>query len=276
MSTHNWQRLAVGTILFIILGKIALTVLFVPSHNRIWEAGHETLPHISLTDSQITIDNYRHFIWTGALEATPRYEKRELSLSDITGIDVFISHFSDFEGMAHIFLSFTVASSTPVVVSLESRREVGEKFSPLFGVLRQFEIIYVVGDEQDLVGVRTEHRDERVYLYPTKATKEQAQRLFTLLASEINTVYKTPQMYNTLTRNCTNQITRQIEKMSELNFPFTWKTVLPGYFDEVLYEMGTLKTSGSFTETKAAHLIDNTSTNPEDSTYSQDIRDSLH
>jgi hypothetical protein len=275
MTTHKWLRVVMGAAILLILGKIALTLLFTPSHDRTWEAGHEALPHITFNDSEITIDNYRNFTWTGALEATPSYEKRKISLNDISGVDVLISHFSDFEGMAHIFLSFTVASSTPVVVSLETRREVGENFSPFLGILRQFEIIYVVGDERDLVGVRTEYRDERVYLYPTKATPLQAQRLFTLLSTEINKVYESPQMYNTLTRNCTNEITRQVEKMSETDFPLTWKTILPGYFDEVLYEMEIINSTLSFEETKAAHLIDNTAAKPDSSTYSIDIRNTL-
>lgn len=275
MTTHKWRRLGIGILTGIVLGFIALTLLFRPSHDRVWEAGHEALPLITFTDNQVSIDNYRNFAWTGALDATRTYETRGFSLSDISGVDVLISHFSDFEGLAHIFLSFRVASGTPVVISLETRREVGEKFSPLLGILRQFEIIYVVGDERDLVGVRTEYRKERVYLYPTKATPEQAQRLFTLLAKEINDIYKTPQIYNTLTRNCTNEITRQVERMSETDFPLTWKTILPGYFDEVLYEMDIITSDGTFTETKAAHLIDNTIADPKDSSYSQEIREYL-
>lgn len=261
--------------LVVVVFFIALNLIFRPSHDRVWEIGHEQLPAISVTNDLVTIENYRYFKWTGPFEATPNYETRQFLLSDITGVSVLISHFSEQEGLAHIFLSFELATGTPIAISLETRREVGEKFSPLLGILRQFEIIYVVGDERDLIGVRTNHRDERVYLYPTHATAAQAQQLFQELTEAITAVYTTPQMYNTLTRNCTNEITRRVEKMSTLNFPFTWKTVLPGYFDEVLYEMGIIATETSFTETKAAHLIKNTAANPSSSTYSQDIRASL-
>jgi len=251
---------------------IALNLIFRPTHDRIWEPGHEALPYIAVTDEDVTITNYRHFKWSGPVEAVTDYETKTFLLSDIIGVSVVISHFSDFEGLAHIFVSFELANDTPIVISLETRREVGEKFSPLLGVLRQFEIIYVVGDERDLVGVRTDHRDERVYLYPTKASAEQAQTLFLRLANKVNAVYAEPQMYNTLFRNCTNEITREVELMTDLDFPLTWKTIAPGYFDEILYEMKMIDTTLPLTETKQKHLLDTAHTSDTSDSYSQDIR----
>lgn len=275
MFTHSiWKWLLFTLALFLVF-LLALSIVFRPSHDRVWETGHEALPYIAQEEGLVTITNFRHFKWTGPFAATPDYTSRSFPLEDITGVSVLISHFSDFEGMAHIFLSFELASGTPIVVSLETRREVGEKFSPVLGILRQFEIIYVVGDERDLVGVRTDHRDERVYLYPTKATPLQAQQLFTGLTQKINSVYEKPLMYNTLLRNCTNEITREVEKMSELNFPLTWKSVLPGYFDEVLYEMEIIDTTYPFSDTKQKRLIDNTKVSAGSETYSADLRQSL-
>jgi hypothetical protein len=193
----------------------------------------------------------------------------------MTGVDVLISHFDDFEGLAHIFLSFGFAGGEQVVVSLETRREVGEEFSPVLGLLRQFEIIYVVGSEEDVVGVRTGHRNERVYLYPTKATAEQARKLFDLLAADINGIYQKPKMYNTLTNNCTNSLTRPVEVMSGVRFPLTWKTILPGYFDEVLYEMDLIQSELSFAEIKAMHLIDNNKVDVNAPNYSFNLRQSI-
>ncbi len=266
-------------IIVVILGclYLALLVTFQPSHDRDWELGHEKLPSItySATSSNITVDNFRNFNWNEVKSADISYETREYDLEKITGVDVFISHFDDFEGLAHIFLSFGFSDGEQLVVSIETRRESDETFSPLLGILRQFEIIYVVGSEEDLVGVRTGHRNERVYLYPTKATPEQARELFDLLAIEINEVYDSPRMYNTLTRNCTNELTRPVEKMSEVNFPLTWKTVLPGYFDEVLYELGLIDTQKPFTEIKSDQLIDNDDVDVNSDTYSADLRNSL-
>jgi hypothetical protein len=143
----------------------------------------------------------------------------------------------------------------------------------LLGILRQYEIIYVVGSEEDIIGVRTGYRDERLYLYPTKATPQQARELLALLVEEINEVYEHPRIYNTLTRNCTNELTRLVEAMSEVDFPLTWKTILPGYFDEVLYKLELITNDAPFQDVKAAHLINNAAVDERSVTYSADLRE---
>jgi len=277
LQNHKYLRYLLIALGIIGLFYLILFFTFQPSHDRDWELGHEALPSITYnaTSSRVTIDNFRNFSWTAVKSAEASYETRTFDLDKITGVDVLISHFDDFEGLAHIFLSFGFKDGERVVVSLETRRESDETFSPLLGILRQFEIIYVVGSEEDIVGVRTGHRNERVYLYPTKATPEQARKLFNLLAEDINGVYQKPRMYNTLTNNCTNELTRPVEVMSEVNFPLTWKTILPGYFDEVLYELGLIDTSQSFVEIKLKHLIDNELVDVTSDTYSADLRQSI-
>lgn len=273
----TWFKWLLGILLLWLAVYVLLVLIFRPSHDRDWELGHEELPLItySATSSEVTINNFRNFNWTDVDEAEVAYETRTFDLDKMTGVDVLISHFAEFEGMAHIFLSFGFANGERAVVSLETRREADESFSPVLGMLRQFEIIYVVGSEEDIVGVRTGPRDERVYIYPTKATPEQARQLFNLLVEDINDVYYEPRMYNTLTHNCTNELTRPVEKMSDVNFPITWKTILPGYFDEVLYEMELINTNADFAEIKAQHLVDNTEVDSSAPTYSTDLRSSI-
>ena len=55
------------------------------------------------------------------------------------------------------------------------------------GVSRlQFELIYVVGEERDVVGVRTNYRHETVYLYRLNASAGDAQRLLLVYLARIN------------------------------------------------------------------------------------------
>lgn len=259
--------------LLLALGSLLL-LLKRPSHDREWELGQEQLPRFSVSGDVLQVENYRNFQWTGEFAAEPRYETRQFDLTKLVDLDVFISHFDSFEGLAHIFLSFGFSGGDRLVVSLESRREVGETFSPFLGLFRYYEIIYVVGSEEDLVGARTAWRGERVYRYPTVATSAQARALLLKLEEDINGVYAEPRFYNTLTNNCTNAVTRRVEEMSTVKFPFTWKTLLPGYFDEVLYEMGLIRTSGSFAETKEARFIDQ-APDPAEAYFSQRLRSAL-
>lgn len=264
--------LGIGILILIALVAVVLLVR-TPSHDRDWEVGQEKLPHIVFDGSRFTIEDLRDFNWTGPFEAEENYTEDSYDLNDMNSVDVVISHFSDFEGLAHIFLSFGFIDGRHVSVSLETRREKGEKFSPFWGLLDQFEIIYVVATDQDLIGLRTGHRNERVYIYPTVATPEQAQKLFVLLAQNINDIYDEPVMYNTLLHNCTNEITREVEEITALDFPITYKGILPGYFDEVLYEMGIVDTSKTFEEVRRANLVNNSLVDEDDENFAVHVRE---
>ena len=247
-------------------------LIFQPSHDREWELGQEKLPHFLLEGTTLHVENFRNFPWTGEMESIVRYETREFDLATLERLDVFISHFDDFEGLTHIFLSFGFADDKQLVISLESRREVGEEFSPLLGLFRQYEIIYVVGSEEDIVGARVGVRNERVYRYPTVATPDQIRTLLLKFSEDINSVYDEPRFYNTLLHNCTNELTRRVEEMSSIDFPLTWKTLFPGYFDEVLYEMNLIQKVGSFADTKVTRFINSATINPRSAHFSRDLR----
>lgn len=247
IMTQHWTRILL-ILTGLLMGSLLLVVVWgrlqKPSHDREWELGQERLPVATMSGHDLVIDNVRNFTWwkEGASElADGKYEARVYHLDQIQGVDVFISHFSSFEGLAHIFLSFTFADSDPLVLSVESRREVGESFSPLLGLFSQYELMVVAGRERDLVGVRTHIRDERVYRYPTVAKPQDARQLLLSLVGEIQAISLTPQFYNTISNNCTNFVTRQVETISATRFPRTWKTLLPGYFDTVLRELNLIR-----------------------------------
>src|SRR5262249_1789443 len=72
----------------------------------------------------------------------------------------------------------------------------------------QFELIYVVGDERDIVGVRTNYRKEDVYLYHILTSPENARRLFLVYLDRINKLADHPEFYHLLSNSCTINIVR--------------------------------------------------------------------
>jgi hypothetical protein len=63
-----------------------------------------------------------------------------------------------------------------------------------------------------LIVLRTDYRNpqEDVYLYRTRITPENAQRLFMEYVYKINELKQRPEFYNTLTTNCTTNVVRHI------------------------------------------------------------------
>src|SRR5690606_39569218 len=128
---------------------------------------------------------------------TVRYEEREVSLSHLTSVDLFLSYWQ-VGPVAHTFVSFNFDNALPVCISIETRPEEGEGFDPIASMFKQFELIYVVGEERDLVRVRTDHRGEEVFLYPLRTSREGARRLFLVYLDRINALAEQPELYHLL------------------------------------------------------------------------------
>jgi len=209
-----------------------------PSHDRVWEVGQERNPTVSFTDGQFTIENFRDFTWTGELEADGVYRTKTFDTTQLTSVDIITSHFHWLEGIAHIMFAFNFANDEPLIVSVESRRESHEEFSPFWGMLRQFETIYVLGSARDLVGARLGVREERLYRFPTVLTPEESQAFLLALLRDANGQADQPSFYHTITRNCTNLVTNRLADTTRFDLPASWRITLPGYLPPLLFEIG--------------------------------------
>ena len=154
------------------------------------------------------------------------------------------------DAIAHVLVSFEFADAPPLAVSIETRKEVGEAYSTVLGFFKRYELVYVVADERDLIGVRTNVRadpPEDVYLYRVQAPPENARRLFLEYIHQMNELREQPQFYNTATTNCTTMVlinNRVNGAISLLN----WKILLSGYLPQLVYEHGRLDQSLPFAE----------------------------
>ena len=67
--------------------------------------------------------------------------------------------------MAHTLVSFGFDDGQFLCVSVEARRQRWQSYSPLWGLFRSYELMFVLGDERDIVRLRTNIRREQVYMY---------------------------------------------------------------------------------------------------------------
>jgi hypothetical protein len=144
--------------------------------------------------------------------------------------------------IAHVFLSFDFSDGQHLAISIESRKEKGEGYSTIKGFFRQYELYYVVADERDVIGLRTNYRKdppEDVYLYRLSGTQEQARKLFLEYLSRINALKVVPEFYNSLTTNCTTT-TWSSAGVNQQRPPFDWRILVSGYVPHYLYEHGRL------------------------------------
>jgi hypothetical protein len=116
--------------------------------------------------------------------------------------------------------------------------------------------MYVVGDERDLIQLRTNHRRDPVYLYPVRAPRERIEQMFVSMLRRANHLRQEPEHYNTLTNTCTTNIVRHVNELVPGRVPWSYKVLLPGYSDELAYELGLIDTELPFAAAKQHFRID--------------------
>jgi len=122
------------------------------------------------------------------------------------------------------------------------------------GFFRQYELYYVLADERDVVGLRTNHRHEDVYLYPLRTPPARARALLLDYLKTVNRLAEQPKWYNALRYNCTTTI-RMHASDAITGIPLDWRWLANGYLDELLYEKGIVNRNVPFTELKKRSYI---------------------
>ena len=130
--------------------------------------------------------------------------------------------------------SFIFEYAPPVNISIEIRPEVGESFDLLASPFKQFELTYVVGDERDIVRVRTNYRDEDVLLYRIDVAPADARRLFEVYLQRINQLADQPEFYHLVSNSCTINIIRYANAAGRVG-GYDIRHSLNGLIDGYLY-----------------------------------------
>lgn len=256
------------------LAVLASYLAIQPSFDRPWQASVAVLPEVFVDGDRVIFKNFRNFDYRTTDDFTMRYESREVLLSHLTSLDFFVSYWIP-GPIAHTFVSFNFDNAPPVCISIEARRKIGQGFDPLSSLFKQFGLIYVVGDERDVVRVRTNFRHEDVFLYRVQTSPEKARGLFLVYLDRINELAARPEFYHLLSNSCTINIVRYarlVGKITRLDIGFLFN----GYSDRALYRAGLLDTTLPFPQLRQRAWINKLAQAAGDTPdFSQQIRASL-
>lgn len=247
----------VGIFILILLFVYGVLVVGVrPSNDRDWNIDQAVLPTVDIKGNLVSIHNIRNFSYTSTRDFTPSYYDATFDLEKIKNVYFIVEPFSgSASGAAHTFLSFEFEGEKFVSISVEIRKEKGESFSPLKGILRQYEIMYVIADERDVVKLRTNYRKDKVFLYPIETTPEKIRAVFLNMLARANALKEKPEFYNTLVSNCTTNIAKHVNTISPGRLSWNLTYLLPENSDKYAYEVGLIDNTLPFVETRIAHYI---------------------
>ena len=238
-NKRKWLTMAAASVVVVYV----LTVFQRPSHDRDWDDDHSRLPAVQISGDDVTVQNFRYCRYSSELEYDTQHSELTFELNRLSKVWFGVQRFTPLEGLAHTFLSFQIDRPDGpeyFCLSVEIRREKGEAFSPIKGFYRQYELIYVLADERDVIGVRTVHRpDDRVFLYPVNATAAEVQSLFRDIAGRVEAIRARPEFYNSFLNNCTNNIADHTSRLTPKPInPLDPRLVIPGYSDRLAFSKG--------------------------------------
>lgn len=246
-----------------------------PSNDRDWQPDVARLPWVEMRGDLLVFRTVRNFDYRSETDFTPRYEDRVYDLSKLVGLDLFMSYWGS-PAIAHTILSWQFEGSPPLAVSIETRKRKGQVYSAVAGFFKQYEIIYVVADERDLIRLRTNYRGEQVYLYRLNVPLPRARALLMDYVASIGDLLEHPQFYNALTDNCTTSIRRHVKRLDPDAPPFDWRLLANGYGDRLLYERGDLDTRFPFEKLRTlSHINAKAQAADHDPAFSEHIREGL-
>lgn len=270
----SWRRaLATFVVMFVIL--VAWWLRIPASNARAWQRDVAITPRATVAGDRVTLHGVRSFEYTTETDFVERWEDRTYDLARLDAVDLVASYWAG-RAIAHVFVSFGFGGDH-VAMSVETRKERNEQYSTIAGLFKQYELVYVVADERDVVRLRTTVRqpNEDVYVYRLRGTREEMRRVFLRYVEGINELYAHPRFYNTVTTNCTTAVLFNL-RANPGTAPWTWKILLSGYAPQYAYDMGRLDTSLPFAELeRRAHVNARAHAADHDPRFAERIRDGL-
>jgi hypothetical protein len=221
-----------------------------PSNNRDWLPEQAVLAYADIQGDHVTVHNIRNCRWQTLEDYTVAHYDKTYNLNRLKGVDFIVVPFNESPKLGHTMLSFDFDDRDYLAVSVEIRKEKGEQFNAAAGFFQQYELMYVVADERDVVQRRVNCDLSDVFLYRSTATPEQSRKLFLDIMRRVNKLSKEPEFYDTLTNNCTTNIRNHINHLWPNEVPYDYRVLLPGYSDRLAFDLGLIERHGTYEETR--------------------------
>jgi hypothetical protein len=245
-----------------------------PSNDRQWLPDVAVTPRIDFDGDRVTVHGVRNFHYRSEQDFDARWEDRSYDLAKLRTLDLGMSYWGPVD-YCHTFLSFGFEGGEELAVSVETRKEVGEEYSTWAGFFRRFELLYVFADERDVIGVRTNHRGEHVYLYRLRADPVRLRELFLSYLRFADGLSRKPQFYGVFLNSCGVNILNRVAETGRTVFVGR-DALLNGHWDRHLYDRGALDRSLPFEQLRERSLVDARAQGAGDAPdFSQRIREGL-
>lgn len=253
-----WNEKRMSTVAAVAVALVAVYYFgFVtPDPNQDWAPEHSRVPVVDIVGDKVHVRDVRNFTWRTATDFTPGFYEREYDMSAINSMYYVVAPMPIWEGVAHVFVCFGFSDGQHVAVSVEGRRVKGIPYRIIPSLFRQYQLIYVVGDERDVVGLRGAIWKKPVFFYPANTTPDRMQAIFVDMMQRAHDLEENPEFYHLITNNCMNNITDHLRCLGGRPLPHDVQLLLTGLSDRVAHRLGYIDTDLPFEQARQAFRVD--------------------
>ena len=234
-----------GVVGVTILATAIVLVVRRPSLTREWDEDVRVLTGVEdLPDGAVRLTQVRAWRYSREAVLSKDYHPVRYDPADVTGLWAYEQELGLGGRIAHTFLVFEFpedyGADRWLGLSVETRRELGETYSLVGGVLEKFEVTHIWAEEEDLVRRRVEYLDYPLTRYRVTISNENVARLLRQFVRETVELATTPRWYNTLTTNCTSSLIKYVNEVEPGSIPWHYSFVFTGRADDYLARLGYL------------------------------------
>lgn len=262
MLRPRWKGLAVFAALW--LGVVTWHWLIPATNSGDWQPDVAQVVTAVVEGDKLTVRNVRNCTYRSETDYDAKWEERTYDLTKLQAMDLMFVYWGS-PLIAHAMVSFEFEDpSAPgglsyLCASIETRKLKGQGYSAVKGMFKQFALIYTIGDERDLIGLRTHFRKEQVYIYRLGGSQQYRRAMLMSYMNRANRMAEHPEWYNALTSSCFTNILFQSREVNENRIPWYQmidsRVVFDGGFDTFLYEQQKINTGKPFEEIRRLSLV---------------------
>lgn len=227
-----------------------------PALDRVWDEDVRVLTPVTIgANGRVHLERVRRWTYSADDVLSKEYGPASYDPDDVTGLWLYEQELGLGGRIAHTFLVFEFPESYGddrwPGISVETRREIGEAYSIVGGMLRRFELTHIWAHEEDLVRRRVEYLDYPLTRYRVDVADEHIARIFRQLVKETAALAERPRWYHTLVTNCTSSLIDYVNRVQPDAIPWHFSFVLTGRTDDYLARLGYLDAASAEPITKA-------------------------
>jgi len=229
----------------------------VPSTEADWNTDCEFQSKAIIDEHHITFTKIRDFTWRTTRDRDEKWDDNvKFDLREIKDVWFIVDHFHKIHGLAHTFLSIEFNDGRCISISFEARRVKGKRYHPWKGLWRSYELYLLIGYERDLLGLRTNARGNKDYLFRAVTPPGKDQQLLLAIAQKMNQLSETAEWYHSFFTTCNTSIVKVVNKITPGRIPFIWRNFLPGYTPKAAFKLGLIEDWGGLEKTLQLARVD--------------------